>query len=60
VDATRNAGESMTVNELLEKLQAVPDKTRDVVIVDPDDARNWLDIESVTVGPQTVWVKTDA
>jgi len=50
----------MTVNELLEKLQAVPDKTRDVVIVDPDDARNWLDIESVTVGPQTVWVKTDA
>jgi hypothetical protein len=50
----------MTVNELIEKLQAVPDKTKDVVVVDPDDNENWLDIESVKAGPATVWVKLDA
>ena len=50
----------MTVFELIARLEAVENKTRDVLVIDPDGDTAWLDIVEAVEGPHGVMLKTSA
>jgi hypothetical protein len=48
----------VTVLELVAILEKVEHPTHDVLVIDPDDTSNWLDVVDVTEGPDGVMVRT--